>query len=86
MFDLDVADPCSHGKRGLRAPEAAGYVGVSPATWRRLVAAGKAPKPVQIGRIPIWLRDTIDSWLSDLAGVPHEPAESWQMDLEQWVP
>lgn len=87
MFTPDVAQPHLNGKRGLRRAEVAAYVGVSPATWGRQVAAGKAPKPVMVGATPIWLRDVIDAWLSDLAGVPREePAEAWQQDLEQWVP
>ena len=41
-------------RRGLSRVEAAGYIGVSPATFDRLVAETKMPKPKRVYSRTIW--------------------------------
>jgi prophage regulatory protein len=49
---------------------AAAYVGISPATLRRLSDKGDAPKPLQLspGRVA-WRRADLDAWLDAKAGL-----------------
>jgi predicted DNA-binding transcriptional regulator AlpA len=48
---------------GLRGPDAARYVGVSPAAWARLVAAGKTPRPIRLSGCVLWSRHELTRWL-----------------------
>ncbi|WAC48845.1 hypothetical protein OVA03_02655 [Asticcacaulis sp. SL142] len=41
-------------RRGLSREEAAGYIGVSPSTFDKLVAEGKMPIPKRISTRKIW--------------------------------
>jgi predicted DNA-binding transcriptional regulator AlpA len=61
--------PLPSWPRGLSLDLAAGYVGISRATFQREVEAGNAPKPIRItqGR-NIWLREQLDRWLDSRAG------------------
>jgi len=50
--------------RGLSAPEAARYAGVSERTWRAGVKSGRYPKPLALGiRRAVWDRRAIDAKL-----------------------
>lgn len=46
--------------RGLRRPEAAAYVGVSPSTFDGMIKEGFMPKPKRYGGRTIWDRIAID--------------------------
>lgn len=51
------------------AETAAAMCEVSVRTWRRLVSAGKVPRPVCIGgRIKRWNREELEGWIA--AGCP----------------
>jgi predicted DNA-binding transcriptional regulator AlpA len=52
----------------LRARDAARLCGVSPATWHRLVSAGKTPAPVRLAGAVRWRRDELSDWIA--AGCP----------------
>lgn len=55
--------------RGLRAADAARYVGVSESWWLGEVRAGRAPQGVRLGRaIVVWLREDLDAWVDRQAG------------------
>jgi excisionase family DNA binding protein len=53
--------------------EAAALAGVSRRTWRRLLAAGKVPLPVKLGRCVRWRSDELRRWVG--AGCPD--ARTW---------
>jgi predicted DNA-binding transcriptional regulator AlpA len=42
--------------------------GVGTSTWRRLVAAGKAPKPLKVGGRVLWRAGELAQWIE--AGCP----------------
>lgn len=46
--------------RGLRRPEAAAYIGVSPSTLDAMIRDGFMPKPKRYGNRTIWDRVAID--------------------------
>jgi predicted DNA-binding transcriptional regulator AlpA len=48
---------------GLRTPDAAAFVGVSKATWARLVAAGKTPAPIKLGGCTLFSRRLLARWI-----------------------
>ncbi len=55
--------------RGMSAPVAAEYLGLSETAFRALVAAGDAPAGVRYPcRRDVWLREDLDAWLDRLAG------------------
>ncbi len=63
-----------HGKTAessaklIKDVEAATIVGVSIATWRRMVKAKTSPQPVRLSPSCVrWQIDEIHSWISDLA-------------------
>lgn len=66
MPDLNVstglADDSSLSPRFLTANACAARYGFSPAHWRRLVDAGKAPRPVKLGRLVRWQIRTLEEW------------------------
>ena len=47
--------------------QSAALMNVSARTFLRLVASGKAPKPVHIGRLVRWKRADLERWISSLA-------------------
>jgi len=52
--------------RVLRREQAAGYVGLGTTTFDAEVAAGRAPRPVQItDGVKGWCRLTLDAWIDD---------------------
>ena len=58
-------------RRGLRRPEAATYIGVSPSLFDQLVDDGTMPKPFKIKPCTMWdirdLDDAFDALKSDHA-------------------
>lgn len=52
--------------RGLSRDEAARYVGIGPTLFDELVAAGRMPRPVRVGKRAIWDRLKIDAAFADL--------------------
>jgi prophage regulatory protein len=58
----------------VTAREAAQLCGVSPATWHRMVAAGRTPAPVRISRRCVrWRSSELADWVQ--AGCPDR--RSW---------
>jgi hypothetical protein len=61
-------DRCAYLPRAMRLPRAAGYIGVSPATFKRLVAARRLPCGTRVpgSRIRLWdrleLEGVIENW------------------------
>jgi predicted DNA-binding transcriptional regulator AlpA len=47
----------------VNATTAAGIVGVSRRSWSRLVAAGRAPKPIRLGRSARWRVAELRGWI-----------------------
>ncbi|WP_208024768.1 helix-turn-helix transcriptional regulator [Bradyrhizobium sp. 1(2017)] len=80
--------------RLMSGSEAAGYCGVTPATWSKWVAHGSMPRPV-IGRR--WDRKAIDLALDKLSGIEvasapkGDPYLAWKAQeegdaaLEKWI-
>jgi prophage regulatory protein len=56
-------------ERIVRPPEAEVKTGYSHSTIKRLVRAGKFPKPIRLagGRAKGWLESTLDQYLKQLA-------------------
>lgn len=52
--------------RGLREPEAARYVGVSPSQFRTWVSTGVMPGPKKVGGVVVWDRQKLDIAFEDL--------------------
>jgi predicted DNA-binding transcriptional regulator AlpA len=63
--------------RGLRRPDAARYLGVSPSTFDRLREAGLAPPPRQILGVVIWDRHDLDALISDLPVIGETKINPW---------
>ncbi len=55
-------------RRGLSRVEAAGYVGVSPTTFDKMVIAGEMPSPKRVGTRKIWDRHALDLVFDNLPG------------------
>lgn len=58
----------------LTALGLAEFLGISRATVWRLLASGKLPAPIRLGRAVRWDRWTVEEWLS--AGAPAR--EAWE--------
>lgn len=59
--------PLNFPPRGLDRMEAAGYIGVSPNTFDKLVAEGKMPKPRRpVDRRVVWDRYALDEAFDQL--------------------
>lgn len=52
----------------LDARDAATMCRLSKSTWHKLVASGKAPKPIKLGRSSRWNRGELEDWIA--AGCP----------------
>jgi predicted DNA-binding transcriptional regulator AlpA len=63
-------EPLSIGRRDVPR-----VVGVSGRTWDRLVATGRAPRPVCLGRRKVWPVAELRAWLA--AGAP--PRNEWDI-------
>lgn len=54
--------------RGLSRVEAAGYIGVSPTTFDKMVLAGEMPAPKRVGSRKIWDVRALDLAFEALPG------------------
>jgi predicted DNA-binding transcriptional regulator AlpA len=54
--------------RGLRAPHAAAYLGMSESSFLSLVAEGRMPRPKKIRGMAIWDRHELDDTFDNLTG------------------
>ena len=52
----------------LRAENAAELCGTSVRAWRTWGTSGKIPRPIYIGRTPLWRYDELQAWVA--AGCP----------------
>lgn len=55
-------------RRGLSRVEAAGYIGVSPTTFDKMVLAGEMPGPKRVGSRKIWDVRALDLAFEALPG------------------
>ena len=80
----DISRPQGHAiqppyRRGLSRAEAAGYVGVSPSTFDKMVFAGGMPRPKRIGTRNVWDVRALDVAFDGLPG-DDEPSASNEWD------
>lgn len=62
-----MGDQVTIKPRCLSKEEASAYIGVSPNTFLRMVANGKAPKPIMISdRRKVWDKKTLDKFIDEL--------------------
>jgi len=64
--------------RGLRRPDAAAYVGVSPTKFDEWVARGVMPSPKRVDGVVIWDRRTLDAAFEEL------PDSNVRADADVW--
>lgn len=55
-------------RRGLNRVEAAGYIGISPTSFDKLVNSGAMPRPKRVGTRNIWDRHGLDVAFEALPG------------------
>ena len=55
-----LSDQMAYPPRGMRAPRAAAYLGMSESTFLGLVGEGKMPLPVKVRGMAIWDRQDLD--------------------------
>ncbi len=48
----------------VRRKRAAGILGLATRTFDRMVSSGQLPKPVYLGRIPVWRVEALRTWLA----------------------
>jgi len=70
MADVARLSPAMQApfRRGLSRVEAAGYIGISPSLFDRLVFAGQMPRPKRIGARNVWDRCALDVAFEALPG------------------
>jgi hypothetical protein len=61
-------------RRGLSRVEAAGYIGVGPSTFDKMVLAGEMPRPKHVGARRVWDRLALDLAFEALPGDDHPTA------------
>jgi excisionase family DNA binding protein len=49
----------------IDADAAAALVNCSTRHWRRMVDEGKAPKPIRVGTLVRWNKQTVLEWITD---------------------
>lgn len=59
-------DSIAYPPRGMNREEAARYIGVGTTTFDGLVADGRMPKPMRLGKRVIWDRLKIDAAFTEL--------------------
>ena len=57
---MTTPDTLAYPPRGLSREEAARYIGVGTTTFDRLVAEGRMPKPLRVGKRAIWDRVKVE--------------------------
>lgn len=60
-------------RRGLSRVEAAGYIGISPNTFDRMIKEGTMPAPVEIYSRKVWDVRAIDLAMNALSGLADSP-------------
>ncbi|GAA0569522.1 hypothetical protein GCM10009099_04020 [Caenispirillum bisanense] len=70
--------PPSLQPRGLSREAAAGYVGVSPGTFDKLVSEGAMPRPKRVGARKLWDRAALDIAFEAL------PVDGASSDVNPW--
>lgn len=60
-------------RRGLSRVEAAGYIGVSPTTFDKMVLSGEMPSPKRVGARKIWDVRALDLAFDALPGEDSSP-------------
>ena len=60
-------------RRGLSREQAAGYIGVSPSTFDKMVIAGQMPGPKRIGTRKVWDVRALDVAIDNLPGEDSVP-------------
>ncbi|WP_294929279.1 hypothetical protein [uncultured Paracoccus sp.] len=60
-------------RRGLSRVEAAGYVGISPTTFDKLVLSGEMPGPKRVGSRKLWDVRALDLAFDALPGEDSAP-------------
>jgi excisionase family DNA binding protein len=63
---MTTLDSFAYPPRGLSRVEAARYIGVGTSTFDKLIADGRMPKPLRVGKRVIWDRLKLDAAFSDL--------------------
>jgi excisionase family DNA binding protein len=63
---MNSPDSLAYPPRGLCREEAARYIGVGTTTFDRLVAEGRMPRPVRVGKRTIWDRLKLEAAFADL--------------------
>lgn len=61
-----MPDSLAYAPRGLSREEAARYIGVGTTTFDRLVAEGRMPRPVRVGKRTIWDRLKLEAAFAEL--------------------
>ncbi|OYW53027.1 MAG: hypothetical protein B7Y80_18905 [Hyphomicrobium sp. 32-62-53] len=69
--------PANLPPRGLSRIEAAAYVGVSPSTFDKMVAAGHMPSPKRINTRVVWDRTKLDEAFTLLPGDDGRQDDPW---------
>jgi hypothetical protein len=64
--------------RGLHRPDAATYVGVSPAKFDQWVERGIMPKPKRQDSVVVWDRLSLDAAFLDLPGDDNGEDDVWR--------
>ena len=70
--------PTALPPRGLRRPDAAAYVGVSPTKFDEWVARGVMPSPKRLDGVVIWDRQSLDAAFEEL------PDSNVKPDADVW--
>jgi predicted DNA-binding transcriptional regulator AlpA len=63
-------------RRGLRRPEAATYIGISPSLFDQLVEEGTMPKPFKIRSCTMWDVRDLDEAFDDLKSARPNPLDA----------
>lgn len=58
----------------LSDAQCAAMLGVCKTHWRSMVASGKAPAPLRLGRRILWRKHDVEAWLN--AGAPNR--DKWE--------
>lgn len=69
--------PPTLAPRGLSRPEAAGYIGVSPGLFDRMVRDGRMPPPKRVDGRLIWDRIRLDAAFSELPDERRAEISPW---------
>jgi hypothetical protein len=66
----------------MTGPDVAAYLGITPATFAKWVATGRAPKPLPGTRR--WDRKAVDIALDKLSGIPPASVSKEDHEQEEW--